>query len=107
MNAHPELFNWLRSFMLQWVIKPDDAVRAGDVPRISDMEELYAIFHNAAKPLHDRIVALEGGIVAENRRVTRKIDALVAAGDMLAELASVTPIASSGAINDWEKAKNV
>lgn len=103
----PHLYDWLCSFMLQWVTRPNDPTRdGGDVPRLSDVEELTAIFRHAAKPLHARITELEGGIVAENRRVTKKIDALVAAGDTLAEVTKLSTIPHASALNSWEKAKD-
>lgn len=56
------------------------------------------------KNLRDRIASLEGGIVAENRRVTARIDALVAAGDALAKHALLKYQEPS--LEAWEKAKN-
>lgn len=54
--------------------------------------------------LRKRIAELEGGIVAENRRVTKKIDALVAAGDALARC--LTTAFNLEVVNNWEKAKD-
>lgn len=72
-----------------------------------------ALANELMKPARERIAALEGGIVAENRRVTKKIDALVAAGDELVEKIKELKdhthpwaVSTDDELTDWWKAKN-